>query len=81
LDQAEDIARTAGIKISTSLLQARDAGHAIIEEATERKVDLILMEARQRIKLGMLELGETVNYVMKHAKCAIWVSRLSNDFE
>jgi nucleotide-binding universal stress UspA family protein len=76
LDKAEDIARSVGYKITTDLLQARDAGRAIVQEASDRSADLILIEARQRIELGVLCLGENVDYVLKHAPCAVWVSRL-----
>lgn len=75
LDEAEDIAAAAGANATTDLLQARDAGHAIVEETISRGVDLVLMEAQQRIRLGMLSLGGTVDYVLKHAPCPVWISR------
>lgn len=75
LDRAETLAESAGVKVQTSLLQARDAGHAIVEEAIARGVGLIIMEARQRQRLGMLTLGHTTDYVLKHAPMTVWISR------
>ncbi|HUV45465.1 MAG TPA: universal stress protein, partial [Dehalococcoidia bacterium] len=40
LTQAEDAAADADYEIETDLLQARDAGPAIVNEAVERGVDL-----------------------------------------
>jgi len=75
LDHAEKVASSAGGKIDTGLLQARDAGHAIVEEAIARQASLIIMEARQRQRLVMLTLGKTTDYVLKHAPMAVWISR------
>ena len=75
LDKAEEIGSAAGAKVETELLQARDAGHAIVEEAISIGADLIIMEARQRQRLGMLTLGRTTDYVLKHAPMAVWISR------
>lgn len=75
LDHAEKVASSAGGKIDTGLLQARDAGHAIVEESIARQASLIIMEARQRQRLGMLTLGRTTDYVLKHALMAVWISR------
>ena len=43
LTLAERAASDADFRIEGELLQARDAGHAIVDEAMERGVDLILM--------------------------------------
>ena len=75
LDQGEDAAADAGVEVETELLTARDAGHAIVEEAIAREADLVFMEGRQRVRLGMLTLGRTADYVLKHAPCTVWISR------
>src|SRR4051794_8937021 len=43
LAAAEDLAEEAGIHIETELLQARDVGTAIVDEAVERNIDVIVM--------------------------------------
>jgi len=75
LDKAEEVALSVGVEAETGLLQGRDAGHAIVEEAIHREVDLIFMEAHERTRLGMLTLGHTVEYVLKKAPMPVWISR------
>ena len=43
LEHAESVAEEQDYEIETDLLQARDAGPTIVDEAVERQVDLILM--------------------------------------
>src|SRR5947199_2073410 len=43
LDEAAALARKAGLPIETEVLQAREAGAAIIDEAVARHSDLILI--------------------------------------
>ena len=43
LTRAEDIATENDYEIETDLIQSREAGNAIVDEARERKVDLIIM--------------------------------------
>ena len=43
LGRAEHVADEFGIELETEILQARDVGTAIVDEALEREVDLIVM--------------------------------------
>jgi nucleotide-binding universal stress UspA family protein len=43
LMQAEMAARRQDFEVDGDLLQARDAGHAIVDEATERQSDVIVL--------------------------------------
>jgi len=43
LDRAEKIADEADYTVETEILQAREVGPAIVDEATERAVDVIVM--------------------------------------
>lgn len=65
----------AGAQVTTTCLQARDAGHAIIEQAVDTGVDLIFMGVHVRERMGVLGLGKTATYVLRHAPCTVWVSR------
>jgi nucleotide-binding universal stress UspA family protein len=80
LHHAQDFARkrqgTRSDSILTELLQARSAGAAIVDEATERKADAIVMAARNHQRLGKTTLGETVGYVLKNAQCEVVLIRL-----
>jgi nucleotide-binding universal stress UspA family protein len=75
LDEAEEVAAQVGGRISTVLLQARDAGHAIVEEAESCGADLIVMEARLEQGSGVVDLGRRCDYVLRHAHCPVWISR------
>jgi len=61
--------------LSTELLQARSAGAAIVDEAIDRNIDVIMMGATVRKKLGKTTTGETVDYVLKNAPCEVLVIR------
>ena len=71
LNHIENIAEEQGCRIETDLLQAREAGPAIIDEAIEREVDLILMGAAYKRRFGEFSLGEVLPYVLKNAPCCV----------
>ncbi|MEP6871586.1 MAG: universal stress protein [Anaerolineaceae bacterium] len=73
--RAEEIADEQGVHLSGELLQARDAGQAIVDEASERQIDAIIIGQPYERPTGSPELGRTVNYVLKHATCQVWVVR------
>ncbi len=71
LNHIEGIAREQGNRIDTDVLQAREAGPAIIDEAIEREADLILMGVAYKRRFGEFSLGEVVPYVLKNAACRV----------
>jgi nucleotide-binding universal stress UspA family protein len=75
LAQAERLAEKWSVDLQTELLQARDVGTAIVDEATERRVDLIVMGVTYKRKFGEFDLGRTTNYVLKNAPCRVWMAR------
>ena len=75
LDQAERVAEELGREIETEILQARDIGSAIVEEAVDTGADLILVGIPYRRKFGDFDLGKTVPHVLKNAPCEVWVCR------
>jgi nucleotide-binding universal stress UspA family protein len=75
LNLAEQQAETLGLTIHTDLLQARDVGSAIVDEALERGIDLIVMGISYKKRFGEFDLGPTLPYVLKHAPCRVWVCR------
>jgi nucleotide-binding universal stress UspA family protein len=76
LTRAERAASEADFRIDGELLQARDAGHAIVDEAMERGVDLILMGAEHRSATGEYQMGRVTQYVVRAAPCSVWLWRL-----
>ena len=75
LDRAEVTAREMGLTVDASILQARGAGAAIVDVAREGGAELIVMATSYQKKLGELDLGRTLPYVLKHAPCRVWICR------
>lgn len=75
LDHAESVAREMGLEVDASILQARSAGAAIVDMARESGTELIVMATDYQKKLGELDLGRTIPYVMKHAACRVYICR------
>jgi nucleotide-binding universal stress UspA family protein len=75
LTRAERVAADADFKLEGELLQAREAGHAIVDEAMERNVDLILLGAEHKAPLGEYQLGRLTQYVLRAAPCSVWLWR------
>jgi nucleotide-binding universal stress UspA family protein len=75
LADAAKIAKHAGATIETELLQARDAAAAIVDTATERACDLILLGMPYRKRLGKVYVGRTVQNVYVSAPCAVLAYR------
>ena len=71
LDHIEAVAEEQDYEIETDLLQAREAGPTIVDEAVERQVDLILMGVSSKRRFGQFSLGNVVPYVLKNAPCRV----------
>ena len=76
LDMAEGIAESARQRLEPVLLQARDVGAAIVDEASERGADLIVLGVPFRTRFGGdFAIGRTIPYVLQNAPCTVWVVR------
>jgi len=71
LKRAEKVALERGFEIETDLLQARSAGPSIVDEAMERKTDLIVMGLTYKRRFGQFSLGDVTPYVLKNAPCPV----------
>lgn len=75
LTRAEDIAAENDYEIETDLIQSREAGPAIVDEARERNVDLILMGLRYKKRFGSFNLGRAIPHVLEEAPCRVLLLR------
>jgi nucleotide-binding universal stress UspA family protein len=76
LDTAETVAEESKIRLEPVLLQARDVGAAIVDEAVERDADLVVLGVPFRTRFGGdFAIGRTIPYVLQNAPCAVWVVR------
>jgi len=71
LDHIVSVAEEEEYEIETDLLQARDAGPTIVDEAVEREVNLILMGLPYKRRFGQFSLGSVVPYVLENAPCRV----------
>jgi nucleotide-binding universal stress UspA family protein len=71
LERAEKIVLEQGCEVETDLLQARNVGPSIVDEATERQTDLIAMGLVYKRHFGQYSLGDVIPYVLKNAPCPI----------
>jgi nucleotide-binding universal stress UspA family protein len=78
LDRAEAAAERAKLRVRTELLQARDVGAALVDEAISLDADLMLLGLPYRTRLGGdFAIGRTIPYVFQNAPCRVLVVRES----
>ena len=76
LDEARAIGDAYGVNVIGRIVRGRRPGPAIVEEATRRNSEIIVMGAprrdvrRQRGRI----FGDTVDYVLKNAPCRVMVA-------
>lgn len=76
LDLAEGAAERAKLKMQTELLQARDVGAALVDEAVSLEADVIILGLPYRKRRGGdFALGRTIPYVFQNAPCTVLVIR------
>ncbi len=75
LDRAERIAEEQDYEVRTDLLQAREIGPAVVDEAIERGVDLIVLGLSYKKKFGEFSLGSTTPYVLRNAPSWVIICR------
>ena len=78
LDRAQSVATECGTRngttVSKRILKARNAGSAIVREAEDSGVDLILMaNSPMRVRGNMQQVDPAVEYVMKNSPCEVLV--------
>lgn len=76
LDGAERAGKRLDMDIEGDLLQAREAGHAIIDEASERGVDAIVVGVPFNRPYGDFELGRVPAHILKNAPCEVILLRM-----
>src|SRR5579859_2181741 len=74
LDRAESVAMQSATRVKKRILKARNAGAAIVREAEEKAVDLIIMaNTPVRVRGNMQQIDPAVDYVMRNAPCEVLV--------
>lgn len=73
LRTAARVAGRSGMKVSSLVLRAHDAGPALIEEMKGKKVELAVIGHHHRPTLGEILLGTTAQHLAKHAPCHLLI--------
>jgi len=81
LASAEKIADVMDCDAETEILQAREVGPAIVDEAVERGVDMIVMGIDYKKRFGEWDMGSVVPYVLRNAPCRVLLWRGPMDQE
>jgi nucleotide-binding universal stress UspA family protein len=76
LDVAEGLAEREKVRIDTQLLQARDVGAALVDEAVALAADAIVLGLPYKVRFGGdFAMGQTIPYVFRNAPCRVFVVR------
>jgi len=75
LSRAEETASDRDYEVETDLVQAREVGPAIVDEAMEKEVNLILMGVTYKKSFGVFNLGRVIPYVLEAAPCRVLLCR------
>ena len=71
LRRMEEVAKPFKLDPQAELLQSRQAGYAVVQEAVNKDVDAIVMAVPYQTKYGEFSLGTTIPYVFEHAPCQV----------
>lgn len=75
LEEMQQFSEKIGCRVDTDLLQAREAGAAIVNEAVERNADLIVMGVPYTEKFGEYCVEPRAQFVLEHAPCRVILTR------
>jgi nucleotide-binding universal stress UspA family protein len=76
LDLAEGVAERVKVRMDAQLIQARDVGAALVDEAVALEADAIILGLPYRKRFGGdFDMGHTIPYVFKNAPCGVFVVR------
>ncbi len=74
LNEALSIAEDAGCDAVAEVVQARDAGPAIVDEVKDHGCALVMLGlVRNTHKTPNNDLGKTIPYVLLNAQCRVWI--------
>lgn len=73
LEEARLLGEEHGVEVETATVHARSIGHAIVEHARERGVDLIVLGSSPRWRRQSAFFSPTVEHVLRHAPCEVLV--------
>ena len=61
-------------------MTARQAGRAIVEEAVQRRSEVIMVGTTRKRRIGNMTFGKTTDYVLDHAPCEVLLNLVPRDY-
>jgi APA family basic amino acid/polyamine antiporter len=74
LEQAAVVADQFGVTMTPIVVTARAAGRAIVDEAKERRSEVIILGATRKRRFSERAFGRTIDYVLQHASCEVLIN-------
>ncbi|HEY7179198.1 MAG TPA: universal stress protein [Gaiella sp.] len=71
--EAQALGEENEVEVHADAVHARSIGHAIVDEAERRRVDLIVLGSSPRWRRQSRFFSPTVDHVLKHAHCEVLV--------
>lgn len=75
LEDMERVASQYNCIIEAHLVQARESGIAVVQEAVEKNVEAVVIGASGGETYGRYSLEQYVPYILRHAPCRVILSR------
>jgi APA family basic amino acid/polyamine antiporter len=73
LEEARLLGEDHGVDVRTDVVRARSIGHAIVDEATARNADLVVLGSSPRWRRQSRFFSPTVDFVLRRAPCEVLV--------
>ncbi len=85
--KADRVLATAGrvadafkVKFTPHVITSRQAGRAIVEEAVDRRSEVIILGTMRKRRIGNLVFGRTADFVLDHAPCEVLLNLVPKDY-
>jgi APA family basic amino acid/polyamine antiporter len=85
--KAEKVLQAAGliaeqfkVKFTPHIVTARQAGKAIVEEAIDRRSEVIILGTGRKRRIGNIVFGRTSDFVLDHAPCEVLLNLVPRDY-
>jgi hypothetical protein len=80
LQAAGLIAEQFKVKFTPHIVTARQAGKAIVEEAIDRRSEVIILGTGRKRRIGNIVFGRTSDFVLDHAPCEVLLNLVPRDY-
>ena len=73
LDEAQQVAKEFGVKLFPMVIPSRNVGKTIVDEAVDKKSQVVMMGTERKRRTGERFFGGTVEYVLRKAPSKVLV--------